>query len=66
MLHFECECGNKTAFFATGDRNERGIEILDMEDDDAVSYMISSDRIIFKCKFCGHKYELSNYLSYEK
>lgn len=65
MLHFECECGNKTTFFATGDRNEHGIESLDMEDDDAVSYMISEDRIIFKCKFCGHRYELQKYVSYE-
>ncbi|MCR8660671.1 hypothetical protein [Paenibacillus endoradicis] len=61
MLHFECECGNKTSFFATGDIDERGIESLDMEDDDAVSYIISEDRITLKCKFCGKRYELKKY-----
>ena len=61
MLHFECECGNKTAFFATGDIDQRGIESLDMEDDDAISYIISEDRITLKCGFCGKRYVLKNF-----
>lgn len=61
MLRFECECGNKTAFFATSDYDEQGREVLDVEDDDCVSYEFGEDSIMFKCKFCGHRYILPKF-----
>lgn len=62
MLQFVCECGNKSAFFATSDYDELGREVLDIEDDDCVSYEIQAESVEFKCKFCGHRYVLPKFI----
>jgi hypothetical protein len=61
MLQFECECGNRTGFFATGARDEQGREYIDPEDDDRVTFMIGDDSVVFRCSFCGHRYRLQRY-----
>jgi len=61
MLRFECECGNKTAFFPTGDVDEHGREVLDIEDDDCVNYEFVDKSLMIKCKFCGHRYVLPQF-----
>ena len=58
MLKFECECGNKTSFFPTADYTENGIEYLDLEDDDCITYEFGDKSLLIKCKFCGHRYLL--------
>jgi hypothetical protein len=58
VLTFECECGNKTGVFATGDRDETGREFIELEDDDRLNYIIGEDGVLFKCKFCGYTYRL--------
>lgn len=65
MLRFECECGNKTSFFATSDYDEHGREVLDLEDDDCVSYEIGEASVMFKCKFCGHRYLLPSFVEFK-
>lgn len=63
MLQFECECGNRTKFFATGAYDEHRREYVDLEDDDRVSFIIGKDSIVFKCTFCGHSYRLQQFES---
>ncbi|MCR2802931.1 hypothetical protein [Paenibacillus soyae] len=61
MMHIECECGNRTELFATGDRDEQGREFIELEDDDRFSFAIGEDSIVFKCGFCGYRYRLKRY-----
>ncbi|RJE90120.1 hypothetical protein D3P07_07845 [Paenibacillus sp. 1011MAR3C5] len=61
MIHMECECGNRTNLFATGDRDEHGREFIELEDDDRFSFVIGEDSIVFKCSFCGYRYRLKHY-----
>lgn len=61
MMHLECECGNSTKLFATGDRDEHGREFIELEDDDRFSFTIGEDSIVFKCSFCGYRYRLKSY-----
>lgn len=58
MLKFECECGNSTSFFATGDYLDYQTEFLDLEDDDCIHYEINEARLLIQCKFCKHRYVL--------
>jgi redox-regulated HSP33 family molecular chaperone len=58
VLIFECECGNKTGLFATGDRDETGREFIELEDDDRMTYVVGEDGVLFKCKFCGYTYRM--------
>lgn len=61
MLKFECECGNTTRFFATGDYLNHNTEFLDLEDDDCITYKINESSLLIECKFCKHKYVLPNF-----
>ncbi|WP_042162290.1 hypothetical protein [Paenibacillus gorillae] len=58
VMKFECECGNQTALFATGDSDESGREYIELEDDDRMTYIIWENSVLFKCKFCGYTYRL--------
>ncbi|GKU79461.1 hypothetical protein [Paenibacillus sp. L3-i20] len=61
MMHMECECGNRTGLFGTGDRDEHGREFIEMEDDDRFTFIIGEDSIVFRCSFCGYRYRLKKY-----
>ncbi|WP_155971674.1 hypothetical protein [Paenibacillus sp. Soil522] len=58
MMNFECECGNKTSMFATGDRDEHGREYIEVEDDDRLNITIGDKSVLFRCSFCGYTYRL--------
>ncbi|WP_054024564.1 hypothetical protein [Bacillus sp. FJAT-28004] len=58
MMSFECECGNKTVMFATGDRDEQGREFIEIEDDERLTFKIGDKSVLFRCSFCGYTYRL--------
>ncbi|MBD2869883.1 hypothetical protein [Paenibacillus arenilitoris] len=58
MLNYECECGNTTKLFATGDRDEQGREYVEIEDDDRLAIVIGERSVLFRCSFCGYTYRL--------
>lgn len=64
-MALECECGNRTGLFATGDKDEHGREFIELEDDDLFSYEISEDSIVFRCSFCGYRYRLKKFAPFE-
>ncbi|MFD1955653.1 hypothetical protein ACFSL6_16180 [Paenibacillus thailandensis] len=57
-LTFQCECGNRTALFATGDIDEQGREYIEPEDDERVTYIVGDHGVLFRCGFCGYTYRL--------
>lgn len=61
MMKLECECGNSTSLFATGDRDEHNREYIELEDDDRFSFKVGEDSVIFRCSFCGYTYRLQQY-----
>lgn len=61
MMQLECECGNRTNLFATGDRDEQGREYIEMEDDDRFTFAVGEESIVFRCTFCGYRYRLKSY-----
>ncbi|MHA6483969.1 hypothetical protein ACX1C1_18925 [Paenibacillus sp. strain BS8-2] len=61
----ECECGNRTGLFATGDRDELGREFIELEDDDLFTFEIGEDSIVFRCKFCGYQYRLKKFAPFD-
>ncbi|WP_214629826.1 hypothetical protein [Paenibacillus agaridevorans] len=65
MMVLECECGNRTGLFATGDRDEHGREFIELEDDDRFGFEIGEDSVVFRCSFCGYKYRLKQYAPFE-
>jgi hypothetical protein len=65
MMVLECECGNRTGLFATGDRDEQGREYIELEDDDRFSFEIGEDSIVFRCSFCGYRYRLKKFAPFE-
>ncbi|MDQ0058098.1 hypothetical protein [Paenibacillus harenae] len=61
MMSFECECGNTTRFFATGDRDEQGREYVEVEDEDRLAVIFGDDSVLFRCKFCSYTYRLQKF-----
>ncbi len=61
MLSFECECGNKTRLYATGDCDEQGREYIEIEDDERLSVIIGDKSMLLRCSFCGYTYRLEQY-----
>ncbi|MFD0586991.1 hypothetical protein ACFQZE_03160 [Paenibacillus sp. GCM10027627] len=61
MMHIECECGNRTPLFATGDRDEHGREFIEFEDEDRFTFQIGEGNVVFRCSFCGYRYKLQQY-----
>ncbi|QAY66090.1 hypothetical protein [Paenibacillus protaetiae] len=58
ILTFQCDCGNRTAFFATGDKDVQGREFIEPEDDERVTYAIGETGVMLQCGFCKQKYRL--------
>lgn len=58
VLTFECECGNHTAIFATGDKDENRREYIEIEDDERLTFIVGDSGVLFKCTFCGYTYRL--------
>jgi len=58
MMTFECECGNTTRLFATGDRDEQGREFIEIEDDERLTFIVGEGGVLFRCSFCGYTYRL--------
>lgn len=61
MMSFECECGNATRFFATGDRDEQGREYIEVEDEDRLAVVFGDDSVLFRCLFCSYTYRLQKF-----
>ncbi|WP_337103303.1 hypothetical protein [Paenibacillus sp. YIM B09110] len=58
MMNFECECGNTTRFFATGDQDEQRREYIEVEDEERLAVIFGEDSVLFQCKFCNYTYRL--------
>jgi|GEM_PF-706004 len=58
MMTFECECGNRTSIFATGDRDEQGREFIEIEDDERLTFIVGETGVLFRCSFCSYTYRL--------